>query len=150
MSIVSATAQILIHRPPDVVFETFADPSKLTQFWFPSVSGRLDVVGSQRWALGAEKDAFSFEVIVDEVRESASVQLRWGGAGALTTVNMTFVEAGIGHTHLRIEETGFGGDERTQVQAALESTKGFNQLVVAAKAFVEHGVVLNIVADHVE
>lgn len=50
---------------------------------------------------------------------------------------------------LTIEETGFTGSPEAIMACALDSTGGFNQVIVAAKALLEHGVALNVVADHI-
>ena len=48
--------------------------------------------------------------------------------------------------------TEFRGVLSLQVDSILErvldSTGGFNQVIIAAKALIEHGVELNVVADH--
>ena len=53
-----------------------------------------------------------------------------------------------GDTILTIEESGFVGSSEAIVARVLDSTGGFNQVVVAAKAFIEHGIGLNVVASH--
>ena len=47
-----------------------------------------------------------------------------------------------------VEETGYGGTHSEQLAAALDATGGFNQVVVALKAWVEYGVALDVVGDH--
>ena len=47
---------------------------------------------------------------------------------------------------LTIEESGFAGAQDTVLKQALDSTGGFNQVVVAAKALVEHGIAMNVVS----
>ena len=48
-----------------------------------------------------------------------------------------------------IEERGFSGSHDEIVSQALESTCGFNQVVVALKALLEHNATINVVADHI-
>lgn len=55
-----------------------------------------------------------------------------------------------GTTLLRVEETGYSGDPETVIAAALDSTGGFNQVIIAAKAWLEHRAPINVVADHAE
>ena len=53
-----------------------------------------------------------------------------------------------GDTILTIEESGFAGSQEAIVERALDSTGGFNQVIIAAKALIEHGVAVNVVAAH--
>ena len=42
-----------------------------------------------------------------------------------------------------------GGRKDIEIVAqVVDSTCGFNQVIIAAKALVEHGIELNVVADH--
>jgi hypothetical protein len=45
---------------------------------------------------------------------------------------------------------GFTGSDEQIFVSVLDSTRGFNQVIIAVKAFVEHGVQVNVVVDHVE
>jgi hypothetical protein len=44
---------------------------------------------------------------------------------------------------------GFAGRDRQAVNRVLDSSRGFNQVIIAAKALFEHGVEMHVVADHV-
>ena len=61
----------------------------------------------------------------------------------------TFEERGPNATLLRVEEAGFSGGPKEVIASALDSTGGFNQVITAAKAWLEHGAIINVVADHV-
>jgi uncharacterized protein YndB with AHSA1/START domain len=67
------------------------------------------------------------------------------------TVTLDFIPHGKDATYLRVTETGFadrGESGGEAVQAALDSTSGFTAVLCAAKAFLEHDLVLAVVADH--
>ena len=50
-------------------------------------------------------------------------------------------------THVLITHKGFTGDGNEIVDAALDSAGGFALVLAAAKAYLEHNIDLNIVAD---
>ena len=49
---------------------------------------------------------------------------------------------------LTIEEFGFTGSDEERADRVINSSKGFNQVIVAAKAMIGHGIAINVVADH--
>ncbi len=51
-------------------------------------------------------------------------------------------------TFVIITASGFTGTDDEQVASAIDSMGGFNLVLAACKAFLEHGVELNVVADH--
>ena len=75
--------------------------------------------------------------------------IEWPGHdGKYTQVMWLIEETAEGDSILTIEESGFTGSSEAIVERALDSTGGFNQVIVAAKALIEHQVELNVVADH--
>lgn len=149
MQDITATAQLLIHRPATEVYEAFADPDIMTRFWFPRASGRLETGAVVHWYVGSGEDAFEITVRVVLAAKPHSLHIEWGAGDQFTDVRWDFEGRGSDATILRITESGFTGGAPEIVQAALDSTKGFNQVVVAVKALLEHGAHINIVKDHV-
>ena len=146
----SARARILIRKPPADVFAAFADADRMGRFWFTRRDGRLIEGRQSTWYLGSGEDAFSFEVMARTVSEPDRLAIDWTGPdGKLTTVEWTFEATGEGHTVLSIVESGFAGEDDEVAARVVDSTAGFNQVVVAAKALIEHGVAINVVDDHV-
>ncbi len=74
--------------------------------------------------------------------------VRWGEGDQFTTVSWMLEDQGADTTRLVIEERGFTGSREEVVAQALDSTGGFNQVIVALKALLEHNAVINVVADH--
>lgn len=146
---ISAVARTLIRRPPAEVFAAFADAEKMSKFWFTRKDRGLRAGESVEWFLGSEEGAPSFFVEVKEVREPERLVIEWTGQdGNPAQVTWSFEETEDGDTILTIAETGYSGSHDAIIERALDSTGGFNQVVVAAKAFIEHGAALNVVADH--
>lgn len=145
----SAKASIRIRRSPSEVFDAFADASLMSKFWFSRRDDGLREGAPSTWSLGTGKEAFSFEVLVRELRRPKRIVIEWENAGERTQVRWSMEEGQDGDTILSIEETGFSGSGPITVARVIDSNGGFNQVIVAAKAFIEHGVEVNVVADHV-
>jgi uncharacterized protein YndB with AHSA1/START domain len=144
----SAKARIRIRRPPSEVFAAFADAGSMSKFWFSRQDDGLKEGETVSWFLGSGEQAVSFDVRVDELHYPSKLVISWERDGAVTQVAWTFEATESGDTILTIEESGFVGNDDAIVNQALDSTGGFNQVILAAKALIEHGVALNVVADH--
>jgi uncharacterized protein YndB with AHSA1/START domain len=143
------TARTIIRRAPAEVFAAIVDADKMSKFWFTRTDDGLREGATSRWALGSAEDAFSFDILVKELREPEKIVIEWESrAGNKNIVTWLFEKSDQGDTVLTIEETGFSGDRDAVIEQVLDSTGGFNQVIIAMKAFVEHGVELNVVADH--
>jgi uncharacterized protein YndB with AHSA1/START domain len=145
----SAKAQIRIRRSPAEVFTAFADASAMSKFWFTRRDDGLKAGESVTWFIGSGEDSISFDVRVQEISYPNKIVIVWGRDGAYTQVTWSIEEAEAGDTILTIEESGFTGNSDAIVAQALDSTGGFNQVIIAAKALIEHGIGLNVVSDRV-
>ncbi len=145
---IAARARILIRRPSAAVYAAFADPAQMTRFWFPRASGPLKPGAAVTWFLAAEDGAPGIDVRVRAAEEGQRLRFDWGMEGQFTAVDFRFTAQGPGTTLLEVAETGFTGTPEQVLARALDSTGGFNQVVVAAKAWLEHGAAVNVVTDH--
>lgn len=50
-------------------------------------------------------------------------------------------------TFVSILASGFAGSDDEQVAQALDSTEGFNLVIAACKALLEHGIDLRLIAE---
>jgi uncharacterized protein YndB with AHSA1/START domain len=144
----SAKAEIRIRRLPSEVFTAFADASAMSKFWFTRRDDGLKEGEPVSWFIVSGEDAISFDVRVKELSHPNRIVIEWENGGAYTQVTWSIEETEEGDTILTIEESGFTGSRDAIVERALDSTGGFNQVIVAAKALIEHGIELNVVADH--
>jgi uncharacterized protein YndB with AHSA1/START domain len=120
----------------------------MSKFWFSRRDDGLKEGETVSWFLGSGEHAVAFAVRVEELRPPSKIVISWARDGAFTQVTWTFEATERGDTILTIEEAGFAGSDDAIVDQALDSTGGFNQVILAAKAWVEYGVALNVVADH--
>ena len=141
-----ATAQMLIRKPVAQVFEALVDPAITSRFWFSKGSGRLEAGKQVRWDW--EMYGASADVDVKAVEENKRILIQWDGPENPTSVEWTFEPRGEDRTFVTVKNWGFHGEPEKVVAAALDSTGGFNLLLASLKAFLEHGIELNLVVDH--
>ncbi len=141
----AAKAEMLIRKPASEVFEAFVNPAITSKFWFTKGSGRLQAGKKFRWDW--EMYGHSVEVRVKAIKEDKRILIEWGAYGTPTTVEWAFTSRPDNTTFVSITNTGFSGDDDEVVKQALDSTEGFTLVLAGAKAFLEHNIILNLVAD---
>jgi uncharacterized protein YndB with AHSA1/START domain len=143
-----ARAQMLIRRPVADVFEAFVDPAVTTKFWFTKSSGRLEPGRDVRWEW--EMYGASADVAVKAIEPDARILVEWSGGGEPPNqVEWRFDARPDDTTLVSITNSGFTGTDDEVVAQALDAQGGFTYLLAGLKAWLEHGIVLNLVADHV-
>jgi len=144
----TAKARIRIRRPPSDVFDAFANAKAMSTFWFTRRDDGLRKGESVTWYIGSGEKAVSFDIRVKQSERPGKIVIEWENGGEYTQVSWSIEGTDGGDTILTIEESGFTGSRQSIIERALDSTGGFNQVIIAAKAFIEHGIELNVVADH--
>jgi uncharacterized protein YndB with AHSA1/START domain len=141
-----AKAQMLIRKPVAQVFEALVDPAITSRFWFSKGSGRLEAGKRVQWDW--EMYGFSAQVDVRAIEENRRILIEWNGPDNPNSVEWTFEPEGEDRTFVTVKNWGFSGDEEKVVAQAMDSTGGFSFLLAGLKVFLEHGIELNLVADH--
>lgn len=131
---------MLVRRPVDVVFNAFVDPEVTTKFWFSRASGPLRLGATVTWYW--DQYGVSGEVHVRALEAHRRIVIEWP-----TPVEWVFSPRGNQATFVSITAGGFTGSDDEKVAQALESTEGFNLVIAACKAFLEHGIDLGLIAD---
>jgi uncharacterized protein YndB with AHSA1/START domain len=140
-----AKTGMLIRRPVAEVFEALVNPDITTKFWFTKASGRLETGKQIRWDW--EMYDVSVQVTVKAIEPNERIAIEWPGYSGPTTVEWKFVPLKDGTTFVSVAEAGFTGDGDELVKYVADSTQGFTLMLAGLKAFVEHGVRLNLTAD---
>lgn len=141
-----AKAEMLIRRPVAEVFEAFVDPAITSRFWFTRGSGRLEAGKRVTW----HWDMYGVEVqvLVKAIEPGSRILIEWSSADEVpTAVEWTFTTRADGATFVSITNSGFSGSADEIVNQALDSAGGFALVVAGLKAWLEHGIELNLVAD---
>jgi uncharacterized protein YndB with AHSA1/START domain len=140
-----AKTSMLIRRPVHDVYEAFVDPTVTTRFWFTRSTGRLDQHDHLRW----EWDTYDVhsDVEVVEIVPDRRIVITWSGYQARERVEWAFTDRRDGTTYLTIEHSGFAGEPDELVEQVVSGTEGFAYTLAGAKAWLEHGIQLNLVPD---
>jgi uncharacterized protein YndB with AHSA1/START domain len=138
-----AEAQMLIRKPVDKVFEAFINPSITKNFWFTKGSDRLEVDKKITWEW--EMYNISTTVIAKEIVQNHKIVFEWDNT--TKTVEIHFKELGDNSTFVTITESGFSQTGDELIAAIKEATGGFTTVLDGLKAFMEHKIKLNLIAD---
>jgi uncharacterized protein YndB with AHSA1/START domain len=141
-----AKAEMLIRKPVAEVFEAFVNPDTTSKFWFTKGSGRLEPGKLVQWDW--EMFNASVEVRVKAIEQNKRILIEWGAFSTPTTVEWIFTPQADNTTFVSITNAGFSGDGDEIIKQAIDSTEGFALELAGLKAFLEHNLILNLVADH--
>ena len=141
----SVETGMLIRRPVSDVFEAIVNPEITTNFWFTKSSGRLEAGKRVQWDW--EMYNVSIPVIAKAIEPNSRIAIEWPGYGNPTTVEWKFAPQKNGTTFVSVSESGFTGSGDELVKFVADSTQGFSLMLAGLKAFLEHGVRLNLTAD---
>lgn len=136
-----ARAHLLIRRSPADVYRAFVDPAETSMFWFTRGSAALQEGETVTWYW----DMYGVSANVDVValEPARRIFVHWP-----TPVEWMFAPHGTDHTFVTITASGFTGTPDEQVAQAIDSMGGFSFVLAGCKAWLEHGLRLNLVADH--
>jgi uncharacterized protein YndB with AHSA1/START domain len=138
-----AGAQMLIRRPAAEVFEAFVNPEITKNFWFTKASGRLEVNKKVTWQW--EMYGVSTTVVPKQLLPGNKIVYEWGEPPV--TVEINFKTLSDGSTYVTVSECGFNKTGDELLKAVKDSTGGFTTVLDGLKAFMEHGINLNLIAD---
>lgn len=139
-----AKAEMLIRRSIAEVYEAFINPEITTKFWFTKSSGRLDENKNITWTW--EMYNVDVDIEVTELQPNQKISILWGNYEEKIPVVWTFSEHG-NNTFVSVINSDFTGDEDTVISAVRDSTEGFTLVLAGLKAYLEHGIELNLVKD---
>ena len=136
-------AQMLIRKPAAEVFQAFIDPEITKHFWFTRSSGSLEEGRAITWEW--EMYDVSTQVVVKKITPPNKIVIEWGEPA--TTVEFIFKPVTADSTYVIIKNFGF--DQPVQELLALfkDLTGGFTTVLDGLKAYMEHNINLNLIAD---
>lgn len=135
--------QMMIRKPVAEVFRAFIDPAVTTKFWFTKSSGLLEAGKTITWEW--EMYGVTTEVSVQEIIPEQLIATEWGDPA--TKVDYTFTALNEGQTYVVIKNYGFDLDGDELLRTLIDSTGGFTTVLDGMKAYLEHGLQLNLIAD---
>lgn len=141
--------QMLIRKPVKDVFEAFTNPDITTKFWFTKSSGKVEQGAELEWKW--EMYDASTHAKVEKFDQNKLIRITWNigsDVSAPSTVEWRFYPQQDGSTFVTITNKDYKGSTDDQVAEAIGSMGGFSFLLAGAKAWLEHGLQLELVADH--
>lgn len=141
-NVIMAKAEMLIRKPAAQVFEAFINPEITSKFWFTKSSGRLEPGAHLQWDW--EMYGASAQVDVKAIEENRRILIEWDGG---ETVEWLFTARTADQTYVTIINKGFSGSQDEIVNKALDGVGGFTTVLCGLKAYLEHNIELNLIAD---
>jgi uncharacterized protein YndB with AHSA1/START domain len=138
-----AEAQMLIRKPVAEVFEAFIDPAIAKNFWFTKASGRLELNKKLTWTW--EMYNVSTTVVAKEILKNRKITIEWDEPSK--TVEFKFKPMSDDSTFVIITECGYNKTGNDLLKTIKDSTGGFTTVLDGLKAFLEHNINLNLIAD---
>ena len=135
--------QMLIRKPVEEVFEAFMNPAITKNFWFTKGSGRLEVDKKITWTW--EMYNVSATVVAKEILPNQRIVFDWDDPAK--TVEFNFNEVDDDATYVTITESGYKQTGDKLLEVIKDSTGGFTTVLDGCKAFLEHRINLNLIAD---
>lgn len=138
-----AEAQMLIRKPAVEVFNAFIDPGITKNFWFTKSSGKLELNKEITWEW--EMYSVSTKVVAKEIIRDKKILFEWNKPAR--TVEFSFQSIDNNSTYVIVTECSFDQTGDELIAAIKGSTGGFTTVLDGLKAFLEHGINLNLIAD---
>lgn len=136
-------AQMLIRKPAAEVAEAFINPEITKHFWFTNSTGVLQPGATVIWTW--EMYNVSSKVFVREVQPAKKIVIEWDDPATL--VEFSFQSVAPSQTYVVIRHSGFQQTGDELIRTMMDSTGGFTTVLDGLKAYLEHGINLNLVAD---
>jgi uncharacterized protein YndB with AHSA1/START domain len=140
-----AKTGMLIRKPAAEVFAAFTDPAITTRFWFTKSSGPLDVGKDVIWEW--EMYGASTNITPKIINPNRRIVIEWDGYTGRTIVEWKFSQLDADSTFVSIKESGWTGTGDELIDHAANSAQGFTWTLAGLKAWLEHNIQLNLVAD---
>lgn len=135
--------QMMIRKPVTKVFQAFINPKLTTAFWFTKSSGKLEKGKTITWDW--EMYNHSVEVLVKEIIDNKKISILWGKPA--TMVDFEFETLNENQTYVTIKNYGFSETGDELIETIKNSTGGFTTVLDGLKAYLEHNINLNLIAD---
>lgn len=135
------TVWVFVGRPPSTVYEAVADPDQLSAYFTTGGAvGRAEAGATASWEFADFPGRFPVEIV--EATPPDALSFAWprpGGRGS-TRVRFMFEAVDDGaRTRVSVHESGWEADS-DGLTASYGNCMGWSQMLMAMKAWVEHGI----------
>lgn len=136
-------AKMLIRKPSSEVFEAMVNPEITKNFWFTKSSGKLEANKSVTWEW--EMYQVSAVIAVTAIIKNKKITFEWNNPAR--TVEFQFESMSDNSTYVSVKEYGYTETDDKLLAIIRDSTGGFTTVLDGMKAFLEHGINLNLIGD---
>jgi len=140
-----AEAAMLIRKPISEVFEAFINPEITTKFWFTKSSGKLEEGKSIDWVWEMYGN-HAVTVKVLSILANEAILIQWG-EDEKAIAEWEFQDLGESKTFVTITYNGIQGRTDEMCAQIRDVTEGFTLVLAGLKAYLEHNIQLNLVAE---
>ncbi len=137
--------QMAIRKSAEEVFNAFIDPEITKNFWFTKSTGKLELHKEITWTW--EMYQVSAIAKATEITPYENIKFDWIGNGETTQVQITFKTIAPQSTYVSITHKGFIQSGEELMKTLKDSTGGFTMVLAGLKAYLEHGIKLNLIGD---
>ena len=134
-----------IRKPVKEVFDAFINPDITSKFWFTHSTGELKEGATIEWKW--EMYDLVVPVTVLEIVENKKILIEWGEGVHQSNVKWEFNAVNENLTFLTITNDKLQGNGDELILQIKDSTKGFTFVLAGLKAWLEHGIQLQLVED---
>lgn len=139
-----AKAAMLIRKPISEVFEAFINPEITSNFWFSKASGKLEEGKPIDWVWEMYGN-HTVTVKVLSILANETIVIQWGAdEKAIAEWEFQDLES---KTFVTITFSGIQGSPDEINSQIRDTTEGFTLVLAGLKAYLEHNIKLNLVAD---
>jgi len=135
--------QMMVREPVSEVFQAFIDQSITTKFWFTKSSAPLQAGETVTWQW--EMYNVTIQAKVKEIIANKSIAIQWGDPS--TNIDFEFTTLTDQSTYVVVKNYGFSQTGDELIEAINNNAGGFTTMLDGLKAYLEHGIVLNLVRD---
>lgn len=132
--------KLKIFKPANEVFEAFADPSRIGNFWFST--------SSERWEQGKiitlrydEYDAEG-DIKIIEIEKNRKIVFTCGNDGKEHLVTITLKELDNASTIVEVNEEGFNESDDELIRNLIDNKEGWVYMLTCLKGYLEYGAIL--------
>ncbi|MDA9773631.1 SRPBCC family protein [Saprospiraceae bacterium] len=143
--VVFSKTGMMIRKPIAEVFNAFVDPDVTTKFWFTHSTGKLAIGNKVTWSWKMYNVEAPVEVL--DLIENEKILISWGEGEQKSTVEWKFQSLADQKTYVTIINSDFQVTGTKLTVQLIDSTGGFTLVVAGLKAWLEHGIQLNLVGD---
>ena len=140
-----AEASTMMRKPVSEVYNAFIDPDITTHFWFSKGTGKLQPRAEVRWLW--EPYNLDVPVKVIEMVENEKIRVTVGSGKQESEIEWTFSSLAEDQTRVHVVNRNFIGTDEEKIARLRDSSSGFALVLAGLKAYLEHGIHLNLVWD---